>query len=76
MSKMNFSKNISLKKLNTFGIKVNCKLFCEIHSSLELKNLIQTEEFKRNKYLILEVVVICFSQKILMDLIIKNDKRN
>ncbi len=50
---MNFYKNISLKKLNTFGIKVNCKLFCEVHSKLELTNLIQTQEFKRNNYLIL-----------------------
>ena len=50
---MNFSKNISLKKLNTFGIRVNCKLFCEVNSTLELIHLIQTEEFKRNKYLIL-----------------------
>ena len=50
---MNFSKNISLKKLNTFGIKVNCKLFCEIHCIDELKYLLKKEEFKKNNYLIL-----------------------
>ena len=50
---MNFSKNISLKKLNTFGIKVNCKLFCEIHFIDELKYLLKKEEFKKNNYLIL-----------------------
>ena len=50
---MNFSKNISLKKLNTFGINVNCKLFYEVNSKSELKHLLQTEEFKKNNYLIL-----------------------
>ena len=50
---MNFSKNISLKKLNTFGIKANCKLFTEVHSKSHIKKLVQSEEFKKNNYLIL-----------------------
>ena len=70
---MNFSKNISLKKLNTFGIKANCKLFTEIHSKSQIKHLIQTEEFKRNNYLILGGGSNILFTKDFNGLIIKNE---
>ena len=50
---MIFSNNISLKKLNTFGINVKCKLFYEINNKGNLKELIKTNQFKQNNYLIL-----------------------
>ena len=50
---MIFSKNISLKGLNTFGINVNCKLFCEIKHKENLKELLKSNNFKENKHLIL-----------------------
>jgi len=50
---MIFSNNISLKKLNTFGINVKCKLFYEINNKGNLKELIKSNQFKQNNYLIL-----------------------
>ena len=50
---MIFSNNISLKKLNTFGIDVKCKLFYEINHKTNLKELIKSNQFKQNNYLIL-----------------------
>ena len=50
---MIFSNNISLKKRNTFGINVKCKLFYEINNKGNLKELIKSNQFKQNNYLIL-----------------------
>ena len=47
---MIFSNNISLKKLNTFGINVNCKLFYEIKHKKNLKELLKSDEFKENNF--------------------------
>ena len=50
---MIFSNNISLKRLNTFGINAKCKIFCEIKHKENLKELIKSTQFKENNYLIL-----------------------
>ena len=50
---MDFSKNISLKKYNTFGLNINAKLFCEIKSQDNLHELLNTIEYKNNKSLII-----------------------
>ena len=50
---MNFKKNIYLRKLNTFGINVKCKLYCKIESKEEVINLINSKEYKNNPRLIL-----------------------
>ena len=50
---MNFSKDISLKKLNTFGVDVRCKLFHTVSCVEEAKKIIISKEFNENKYLIL-----------------------
>ncbi|NQY08724.1 MAG: UDP-N-acetylmuramate dehydrogenase [Flavobacteriales bacterium] len=50
---MNVIKNYSLHKLNTFGIDVNAKLYCEINSTDELIEIIGSDDFKNNQVLIL-----------------------
>ena len=50
---MEFKKNISLKKLNTFGINVKCKLYCSVQSEKEVIDVINSEEYKNNPHLIL-----------------------
>lgn len=50
---MNFKKNIYLRKLNTFGINVKCKLYCKIESKEEVIHLINSKEYKNNPRLIL-----------------------
>ena len=50
---MEFKKNISLKKLNTFGINVKCKLYCSVQSEKEVIAVINSEEYKNNPHLIL-----------------------
>ncbi|MBC8343208.1 MAG: UDP-N-acetylmuramate dehydrogenase [Bacteroidetes bacterium] len=60
---MLFQQNISLKNLHTFGVEAKAKLFCEISSEDELLELIQSPEFKENKWLILgEGSDVLFSQ--------------
>jgi UDP-N-acetylmuramate dehydrogenase len=46
-------KNHSLKKLNTFGVDVNAKLFSEVFSEDELIDLLSDKEINRNRKLIL-----------------------
>jgi UDP-N-acetylmuramate dehydrogenase len=46
-------ENISLLPYNTFGIEVNAKFFVQIESVDELKELIQSDVYKREKRLIL-----------------------
>ena len=50
---MDFEKNISLRKLNTFGIDVKCKLYCKVKSVEEVISVINSEEYKNNSHLIL-----------------------
>ena len=50
---MEFKKNISLKNQNSFGINVNCNLYCIIKSKEDTIELIHSDEFKNNKTLIL-----------------------
>jgi UDP-N-acetylmuramate dehydrogenase len=50
---MNFKKNISLKKFNSFGIGVSCDYFIEINNEDELFELSSNEFFKSNKHFIL-----------------------
>ena len=50
---MEFEKNISLRKLNTFGINVKCKLYCKVRSEKEIISVINSEEYKNNPHLIL-----------------------
>lgn len=49
----NILKNTSLKPYNTFGLEANAKLFVEINSTNELLYLLDSDEFKENKILIL-----------------------
>ena len=46
-------KNISLKKLNTFGVDVKSKYFVEINSEEELKLVLNSEEYSNHQKLIL-----------------------
>ena len=50
---MNIQENISLKKLNTLGIDVQAKLFCEVNSVVALQELLRSDISKNNKKLIL-----------------------
>jgi len=50
---MEFQENISLKDANTFGLDVSCKLFYEINSATDIKHLIKSTEYTKNKSLIL-----------------------
>ncbi len=46
-------KNVSLKSLNTFGIDVNARFFCEISSEHDLLELIKDPIYQENHVLIL-----------------------
>ena len=50
---MEYKKNISLKKYNTFGVNVKCKLYCKVKSEKEVVSVINSEEYKNNSHLIL-----------------------
>ena len=50
---MDFEKNISLRKLNTFGVNVKCKFYCKVQSEKEMVSVINSEEYKNNSHLIL-----------------------
>ena len=50
---MEFQENISLKDANTFGLDVSCKLFYEINSATDIRHLIKSTEYTKNKSLIL-----------------------
>lgn len=50
---MIISSNISLKPYNTFGIDATAKYFTSIQSSENIKELLQSTEYKNNKHLIL-----------------------
>jgi len=43
---MQILSNTSLKAYNSFGIDVSAKLFCETNSVEQIKELMQTTEFK------------------------------
>jgi len=50
---MTISSNISLKPYNTFGIEASAKLFTIVQSVEQIKELLQTNEYKTNQRLIL-----------------------
>ena len=50
---MIISSNISLKSYNTFGIDVSAKYFTCVQSIENIKELLQSDEYKNNKRLIL-----------------------
>lgn len=50
---MIISSNISLKPYNTFGIDSSAKFFTSIQSIENIKELLQSAEYKNNKHLIL-----------------------
>jgi len=50
---MEFTNNISLKNLNTFGINVKCKVYCKVKSKKDVISVINSEEYKNNSHLIL-----------------------
>ncbi|MDR2908202.1 MAG: UDP-N-acetylmuramate dehydrogenase [Bacteroidales bacterium] len=50
---LNIQSNLSLKHLNTFGIDVNARYFCEISSVDELRALVSSEVFQQNARLVL-----------------------
>ena len=50
---MEIISNYSLKTLNTFGIQALAKLFVRINSVNQIKELINTSEFKSNQHFIL-----------------------
>ncbi len=50
---MIISSNISLKPYNTFGIDASAKFFTSIQSIENIKELLQSTEYKNNKHLIL-----------------------
>src|SRR5258706_2121236 len=49
----NILKNVSLKPYNTFGIDVKAKYFCEVKSTGELIELVQSDLFQSEQRLIL-----------------------
>lgn len=50
---MDFISNYSLKSLNTFGIEASSKLFVSVNSVNQIKELIESYQFKSNTHLIL-----------------------
>lgn len=50
---MFFQKNISLRKLHTFGIDIKCKIFCRVKSETDILDLLISDEFTQNRTLIL-----------------------
>ncbi len=50
---MDFISNYSLKSLNTFGIEATSKLFVSVNSVNQIKELLESTEFKSNSHLIL-----------------------
>lgn len=50
---MNISSNFSLKPYNTFGINAQAKLFTTIKQVDDIRELLQTNEYKTNSHLIL-----------------------
>ena len=50
---MNVQQNLSLKKLNTFGIETKSEHFVEFTSVEELKNILSLPEYKNKKRLII-----------------------
>ncbi|MBO73521.1 MAG: UDP-N-acetylenolpyruvoylglucosamine reductase [Flavobacteriales bacterium] len=47
------ASDVSLKKFNTFGIDVSAKLFSQAENEDHVRNVIQSNEFKKNSTLIL-----------------------
>ncbi|MDR0436683.1 MAG: UDP-N-acetylmuramate dehydrogenase [Bacteroidales bacterium] len=50
---MRIKESISLKKLNTFGIDVKARYFCEVETIEDLQTLVSSEIFHNNSHLIL-----------------------
>ena len=50
---MQFQTNISLSHLHTFKVEAKANLFCEINSEEDIVDLVNSPEFKTNKWLIL-----------------------
>lgn len=72
---MKVLKDISIQKLNTFGIDVKCKLFCKIENENDFLKLIISDEFKNNRTLILGGGSNLLFTKNFDGLIIKNEIR-
>lgn len=49
---MEIKENVSLKNFNTFGIDVYAAFFCEIHSIEDLKELRNTDLFKKERLIL------------------------
>ena len=50
---MNILENFPLKELNTFNIECNAKYFVRLTEAEQIKSLINTQVFKKNKFLVL-----------------------
>lgn len=50
---MKIEENISLKKYNTFGVDVNARYFVELKDDLEIKELLNSQDFVKEKKLFL-----------------------
>ena len=70
---MNISANISLKSYNTFGIDAAAKYFTSIQSIENIKELIDSNEYKTNEHLILGGGSNLLLTKNVDALVIKND---
>ena len=70
---MTISSNISLKPYNTFGIEASAKYFTSIQSIQNIKELLQSHEYKTNERLILGGGSNLLLTKNVDALVIKND---
>lgn len=50
---MQISSHISLKPFNTFGIEASAKLFTAVYSTLDVQELLQHQDYKKNPHVIL-----------------------
>jgi UDP-N-acetylmuramate dehydrogenase len=50
---MLIQKDFQLKDYNTFGLRVRADYFSEVNTSIDLKNIIESHEFRNNKSIIM-----------------------
>ncbi len=50
---MKISTNYSIRQLNTFGLDISAKAFCEVTSQQEALELIRTKEYEKEKKIVL-----------------------
>ena len=70
---MNISSNISLKSFNTFGINASAKYFTSVQSIENIRELLQSNDYKNNDHLILGGGSNLLIIKNINALVIKND---